>query len=54
MKVTEVEKKESTKHCCGNGYRQIDSAEHEGESGALIDKRITENNDTIIMQNSKR
>ena len=46
MKVTEVEKKESTKHCCGSGYRRRNSAEHEKESGALIDKRITENNDT--------
>jgi group II intron reverse transcriptase/maturase len=46
MNVTEVERKESTKHCCGNGCRQRDSAEHEEESGALIDKRITENNVT--------
>lgn len=44
MKVTEVEKKESTKHCCGNGCLRRDSAEHEGEAEALIDKRITENN----------
>lgn len=46
MKVTEVEKKESTKHCCGNGCRRRDSAEHEEKDGALIDKRITENNAT--------
>lgn len=44
MRVTEVEKKESTKHCCGNGCLRRDSAEHEGEAEALIDKRITENN----------
>ena len=46
MNVTEVERKESTKHCCGNGCRRRDSAEHEEESGALIDKKITENNIT--------
>lgn len=46
MNVTKVETKESIKHCCGNGFRQRDSAEHEEESGALIDKRITENNVT--------
>jgi len=44
MNVTEVERKESTKHCCGNGCLQRDSAEHEEEAEALIDKRITENN----------
>lgn len=27
MKVTEVERKESTKHCCGNGCLWRDSAE---------------------------
>lgn len=32
MKVTEVEKKESTKHCCGNGCLWRDSAEHEEET----------------------
>ena len=46
MNVTEAEGKESTKHCCGNGCRRRDSAEHEEESGALIGKRITENNIT--------
>lgn len=46
MKVTEVERKESTNHCCGNGCRRRDSAEHEEEGGALIDKRIIENNIT--------
>lgn len=46
MNVTEVEIKESTKHCCGNGCRRRDSAEHKEEGGALIDKRITENNVT--------
>ena len=44
MNVTEVEMKESTKHCCGNGCCRKDSAEHEGEGRALIDQRITENN----------
>lgn len=44
MNVTEVERKESTKHCCGNGCRQRDSAEHEEKGGALIGRRITENN----------
>ena len=46
MNVTEVERKESTKHCCGNGCCRIDSAEHEGEGRALIEMRITENNST--------
>lgn len=46
MKVTEVEIKESTKHCCGNGCLWSDSAEHEEEAGALIDGRITQNNIT--------
>ena len=46
MKVTEVERKESTKHCCGNGWTQKNSAEHEGYAGALIGKRIAENNTT--------
>ncbi|MCX8126346.1 MAG: hypothetical protein N3E40_04295, partial [Dehalococcoidia bacterium] len=46
MNVTEVEAKESTKHCCGNGFRQGNSAEHEKEGGALINQRITENNIT--------
>ena len=44
MKVTGVEMKESTKHCCGNGCLRRDSAEHEEEAGALIDGRMTENN----------
>ncbi len=46
MNVTEFERKESTKHCCGSGCRQRDSAEHEEEGGALIGRRITENNIT--------
>ena len=46
MKVTEVERKESTKHCCGNGWTQKNRAEHEGYAGALIGKRIAENNTT--------
>ena len=44
MKVTEVERKESTKHCRGNGCLWRDSAEHEEETEALIDKRIAQNN----------
>jgi len=44
MNVTKAETKESTKHCCGSGFRRRDSAEHEEEGGALIGKRITENN----------
>lgn len=36
MKVTKTESKESTKHSCGYGCCQKDSAEHEGEGGALI------------------
>ena len=36
MKVTETERKESTKRCCGSGCRRRDSAEHEEEGGALI------------------
>ena len=46
MNVTEVERKESTKHYCGNGCCRRDSAEHEEEGRALIDQRITENNST--------
>lgn len=46
MKVTEVERKESTKHSSGNGCLRRDSAEHEEEAGALIDGRMTENNTT--------
>jgi RNA-directed DNA polymerase len=44
MNVTENGTKESRIHCCSNGYRQRDSAEHEGYGGALTEKRITENN----------
>lgn len=46
MNVTEVERKESTKHCCGNGCLWKGSAEHETDAEALIDKRIAENNTT--------
>ena len=46
MRVTEAERKESTKHCCGNGCLQRDSAEHEEYAEALIGKRMTENNIT--------
>lgn len=44
MKVTEIGIKKSRIHCCSNGYRQRDNAEHEGYGGALTEKRITENN----------
>src|SRR5699024_3926040 len=46
MKVTEREKKRRTKHGCGNGWRKKNRAEHEGYAGALIGKRIAENNTT--------
>ncbi|MEK4250125.1 group II intron reverse transcriptase/maturase [Paenibacillus sp. FSL W7-1287] len=46
MKVTKVGIKESRIPCCGKGYLQRASAEHEGYTGALTDKRITENNNT--------
>lgn len=46
MKVTKVGTKESRIPCCGKGYPQRDSAEHEGYAGALTDQRITENNNT--------
>ena len=46
MNVTKVGTKESRIPCCGEGYLQRDSAEHEGYAGALTDKRITENNNT--------
>ena len=35
MKVTKTETKESTKHSCGYGCHQKDSAEHEGEGGRI-------------------
>ena len=44
MKVTEVETKESTKHCCGNGCYPEDTTEWESKGKALIDQRMTENN----------
>ena len=46
MKVTEAETKESTKRPCGGGWPQRDSAEHEEYAGALIGKRMAENNIT--------
>lgn len=46
MKVTKVGIKESRIPCCGKGYPQRASAEHEGYAGAPTDKRITENNNT--------
>ncbi|MDQ0255473.1 group II intron reverse transcriptase/maturase [Evansella vedderi] len=46
MKVTKVGTKESRIPCCGKGYPQRDSAEHEGYAGALTDKRITETDHT--------
>lgn len=46
MKVTKVGAKESRIPCCGKGCPQRDSAEHEGDAGALTDKRITEMDNT--------
>lgn len=46
MNVTKIGTKKSRTHCCNNGCRQRDSAEHEGYGGALTEKRITENNIT--------
>lgn len=40
MNVTKVGTKESRIPCCGKGYPQRDSAEHEGYAGALTDKRL--------------
>ncbi len=51
MNVTKTERKESTKHCCGNGCRRRDSAEHKEEGGALNGQRITENNVTNADRN---
>lgn len=48
MKVTKVGIKESRIPCCGKGYPQRNSAEHEGYAGALTDQRITETNHTNI------
>ncbi len=42
MKVTEIGHEKSRKHYSDNGYRLRASAEHEGYSGALTEKRITE------------
>ena len=44
MKVTEAEKKESTKPCCGRGCPREISAEHRKVPEALIGGEITENN----------
>lgn len=46
MNVTKVGIKEGRILCCGKGYPQRDSAEHEGYAEALTDKRITENSNT--------
>ena len=42
MKVTEIGNEKSRKHYSDNGYRQRNSAEHEGYGGVLTEKRITE------------
>ena len=44
MKVTEAERKDSTKRSCGSGCPQRGRAEHEEYAEALIGKRMTENN----------
>ena len=54
MKVTKTETKESTKHSCGYGYHQKDSAEHEGEGGAHIGGRTTENTLTNTVTEEKK
>lgn len=46
MKITEAERKESTKRLNNGGWPQRDSAEHEEYAGALISGRIIENNIT--------
>lgn len=46
MNVTKVGIKESRIPCCGKGYPQRDSAEHERYAGALTDKRIAETDNT--------
>ena len=46
MNVTGVGIKEGRIPCCGKGWRQRNSAEHEGYDGAPTDIRITENNIT--------
>ena len=48
MKVTEAETKESTKRPCGSGWMQKVRAEHGEYAGALIGKRMTENNITNV------
>ena len=54
MKVTKTETKESTKHSCGYGCCQKDSAEHEGEGGAHIGGRTTENTLTNTVTEEKK
>jgi hypothetical protein len=46
MTVTESREKESRKHRLSDGCPRRDSAEHEGETGALSESRIIENNIT--------
>lgn len=46
MNVTGIGIKEGRTPCCGKGWRQRDSAEHEGFDGAPTNARITENNTT--------
>ncbi len=46
MKITEAERKESTKRQSGGGCPQRNSAEHEKYAEALIGQRIIENNIT--------
>ncbi len=46
MNITQIGTNKSRIHCRSNGYRQRNSAEHEGDDGALTEKGITENNIT--------
>jgi hypothetical protein len=46
MNVTGIGIKEGRTPCCGKGWHQRDSGEHEGFDGVPTDERITENNTT--------
>ena len=46
MNATELRTKDGTKHPCGDGCRQRDTAEREGYAGAPTEAKMTENNAT--------
>lgn len=52
MKITKDEIKESTKHSCGYGYCQRNSAERDEYGKAPIAPRMIENDDTIVATTS--